>query len=237
MTVENQAPRCPVCGNDRKAGPKGKPFYGFERVAWHLASKAIAGGRRHRAWIEERVDGPVLNRSALLKYVDILTDVVEAHQPLVAETPAGFLDEIDLKVEIATAAITVERRLSTYIREVLIEKYGKEDSGWWAQGVKKPIRDKCNSKMEDCRYREHPFFYTDLIDYGDIIHKNWILFEHDFKRLSPSYLVKKELIEDLDKFNELRHLVHGSRRTIPTIDDNEFVGMFLSAVHEMTSPA
>jgi protein-tyrosine phosphatase len=142
-------PRCPVCGTDKTS--EANAFNGFRGVAWHIASKAVGGGRRHMEWASERFDGPGLTQSTLPEYVRALTEIARIEQPLPAETPAGGLDEIQFKIDIATAAITVERGLSTYIRTVFEEAYGRSEAAWWVLGIKKPVRDKCNSKMEDCR--------------------------------------------------------------------------------------
>jgi hypothetical protein len=203
-------------------------------VAWHIVSKAASGDRRHRAWVNERVDGPPIDRSVLPQYAEALVPFVEEEQPAPSETPAGEPDELELKVDIARAAILVERMLWKYVRELLVAEHGESDSEWWAQGIKKPTRIKCTQRMEDCSHREHPYAYTDLSDFHDILKDRWVLFQKDFQQLSPGYGGRPEFLEDLRRFNNLRHLVHGCRQVVPTEDDLDFVRQFASAIQEFT---
>ncbi|MCH8817751.1 MAG: hypothetical protein IIC92_08495 [Chloroflexi bacterium] len=250
MVLDTSGPRCPICGTERRTD--GKPLRGIAGVAWHICASAVSHDRRHRDYISAKLPGVSITRTNIPAIAGELEENVSADQP----TTSGFIDpsdklrqlidsfrsveyaedsdkgntELQTKADIALAAATVERRLWGHVKKRLIDEYGSDDTEWWRQGVNPNIRKKCNERMEDCDYREDPYCYTDLVDFSTILNKQWTLFEEDFRALKPSYVQKKEFLSDFVRFNELRHLVHGSRHTSPTDDDLEFIHAFVAAV-------
>jgi hypothetical protein len=69
---------------------------------------------------------------------------------------------------------SIECELHWLVRHILVERFGGGESGWWRQGVPRPIRIQLVSRREeDPEPRTEAYLYTDLIHLWDIIDKNW----------------------------------------------------------------
>jgi hypothetical protein len=63
------------------------------------------------------------------------------------------------------------------VRSKLEESFGKDETGWWRQGIPAEIRTVCASRREqDDEPAANPFAYTDLVHLFKIIDRNWNLF-------------------------------------------------------------
>lgn len=70
----------------------------------------------------------------------------------------------------------IELLLHKFVREKLEEYYGSEETQWWAKGIPKQIRMKCQERREESESsRLDPWCYTDLIDMKEIIDKQWAI--------------------------------------------------------------
>jgi hypothetical protein len=117
----------------------------------------------------------------------------------------------------------IEVMLHTRIKMMLIRKYGEDESGWWREGIPKPIRVKCQARREeDIDSPCDPFCYTDVLDLGRIIEVQWALFKDLFPACYASN--RKALLDDIEHFNRIRNKVmHPVRGIIPTEDDFDHV--------------
>ncbi len=119
----------------------------------------------------------------------------------------------------------IEITLHEMVRHTLEGKFGKEEKGWWRQGIPEIIRKKCATRREeDALPCDSPFEYTDLIELSDIITKkgNWELFQG---RLHRNYAGNgKELKRHLHRLNGIRNAVmHPVKERNWSEDDLQFV--------------
>ena len=105
----------------------------------------------------------------------------------------------------------LERNCHDWARQHLEGKYGPDElgKGWWREGIKGPIREKCASLKEaDNDPCEHPYHYTTLIQLSDIITQkdNWRdIFDTLFK--SNRGDKKKNFQTQMVKLNNIRNKV------------------------------
>jgi DNA sulfur modification protein DndB len=138
--------------------------------------------------------------------------------------PQG-LDEF-LKVEKAqtnSKAKTIVDRIETSLQGVVIEELkrecGPEEGGWWHVGVPKKVRLKAVQRFEEeDGKRGAKENYFDLIDYRDIIHENWRIFE---VLLGHGRTGSKEKRTSwIANVNEVRKLVaHPSASTVVSLEE------------------
>ena len=227
-------PRYPVCGTDRNS-TTGKPFRGLRGLGWHVVSSALTRDRRHREWVQGCLPGQPVVSSNIAALAEALVPFIEEMQPSLLTRVDDVDDELRIKTDIALAAATVERKLWAFVRDRLVGEFGDAEEAWWVRGFSSRIRKKCNDRREECERREHAYCYTDLVDFRDVLDKQWRLFQDAFAALLPHYRNKRELLSDLLRFNQLRRLVHGSRHSQATKDDMEFVSAFVSAITDLTA--
>lgn len=185
-------PRCPVCGTPTKKD--GKTLLGdADMVTWHIVG---CTDDHHSRWIQEhasevdRTDAPLLART-LRPAVDA---ALQAAATVSEDRHASPLDLLR----------ALEIRLHSYVRHRLVDEYGESGEEWLVKGVPLQIRQDCAQRRESDPKREHPFFYTYLIDLRTILDKNWNLFEAHAKAAKPA-LAKKELLEAIQRANEIRN--------------------------------
>jgi len=120
----------------------------------------------------------------------------------------------------------VETFSHSFIKELLVQKHGDSESGWWRKGIPETIRKACQLRREeDDEPADDPYCYTDLLDLGRIIEYSWSDFQ---SYLGSSYRAnRKQFLEDLRRLNGIRRKVmHPVRGTAPNQDDFEFVRSF-----------
>jgi hypothetical protein len=73
----------------------------------------------------------------------------------------------------------IDNMLQTTVVSELKNEYGDDEKDWWFGGVPKTVRKKVDDRINEeggrKGGREQNF---DFIDYRDIIHENWALFEN-----------------------------------------------------------
>ena len=104
----------------------------------------------------------------------------------------------------------IEQVLQTTILTELKNEFGKDEKDWWFNGVPKSVRKKVDDRINEeggkKGGREQNF---DLIDYRDIVHANWGIFEPTLARGKGS---KENRTKWIVEVNELRKpVVHASR--------------------------
>jgi len=104
----------------------------------------------------------------------------------------------------------IEAILQKTVLEELKREFGAEENDWWFQGVPKAVRKKLDDRMNEDEgklgRREH---YFDLIDYREIIQKNWLLFQDLLSDPKGNKDARTKWIADV---NEIRKsAVHASR--------------------------
>lgn len=99
-----------------------------------------------------------------------------------------------------------ELTLHQLVRDTLIQEFGSDESGWWRKGIPNELRIKCATRREeDHDPSVSAYCYTDLIDLGKIMFKNWNLFVNV---LPTSYRAnRKKLESDFALLNRIRNSV------------------------------
>ena len=128
----------------------------------------------------------------------------------------------------------IEVSLHAQVRQVLVDKYGAEERGWWRQGVPEAVRVKCQERRErDVDDPCEAYCYTDLLDLGKIIEGEWNLFKN--KHPACYSTNRKALLEHLARLNRIRNKVmHPVRSASPCEEDFDFVRQFERAL-ELTA--
>jgi hypothetical protein len=120
----------------------------------------------------------------------------------------------------------IETSLHGRIREVLEQKLGKDESGWWRKGIPSEIRKECQSRREeDEDGSSEPYCYTNLIDLWKILKGKWAIFQTELPSAVKSD--KNKFGDDIQRLNTIRNIVmHPVRGKIPSEDDFDFVRDF-----------
>ena len=126
-----------------------------------------------------------------------------------AQTSTRAYEEIKVIEEILQATVLSELR----------NEFGQNEEDWWfpaiPKGVRKKIDDRINEEAGKSGGREQNF---DLIDYREIIHSNWTLFEGTLARGKGS---KDNRTKWIVEVNDLRKpVMHASRgQSLPITEE------------------
>jgi hypothetical protein len=130
----------------------------------------------------------------------------------------------------------IESKLHLFIKDHLKCCLGEAETEWWRKGIPDTIRKTCQDRREgdDTESPPEPYSYTDLIDLGSIIEKNWSMFQ---EFLPNGYRRnRKQLRDDLRRLNGIRRIVmHPVRGAAPTEADFDFVRHFMVALYPTIS--
>jgi DNA sulfur modification protein DndB len=113
----------------------------------------------------------------------------------------------------------IEQVLQTTVLAELKSEFGSNEEDWWFAGVPKGVRKKVDDRINDeagkSGGREQNF---DLIDYREIIHDNWALFETVLTRGSGK---KENRTKWIVEVNELRkRVMHASKgQSLPITEE------------------
>jgi hypothetical protein len=235
LTLE--AWECPVCGVAQ--GISGKPFLSSRAVSLHVAGKAKNQDVNHqeqiRAWIPFVNFGLWTNNEIAEQIVEFVqdTEAAEAEEPATLEDETVALPDAQYHLLKET-----EVGLHNYIRRRLKEQLGSSEDEWWAQGVPQTVRLVCVQRRETDTRRQDAFVYTDLIDLKQILDRNWIMFEQDMKAANEFFPNKRDLLDGLQRLNEIRNVVmHPVRNQDPARGDLDFVGWMHRGIRMMLGPA
>lgn len=104
----------------------------------------------------------------------------------------------------------IEQVLQTTVLTELKNEFGTDEKDWWFNGIPKSVRKKVDDRInEEGGKKGGREQNLDLIDYRDIIHTNWGIFEAILARGKGSKESKTKWIVEV---NELRKpVVHASR--------------------------
>ncbi|HJW88473.1 MAG TPA: hypothetical protein VJ565_03230, partial [Dehalococcoidia bacterium] len=102
-------------------------------------------------------------------------------------------------------------------------------------GVTLHIRKKCAERREEHSRREPVYNYVDLIDFKEIVDKNWRLFEADFQRVKTEVKSKKDFLAHLARLNDIRKAVMHPVRSAPTEDDMKFTNWMRKVIETFTA--
>ena len=100
----------------------------------------------------------------------------------------------------------IELGLHQFVRNILIQSFGPEESQWWRKGIPAAVRKTCaQSREDDPDPVTDPYCYTTFIHLSDIIDANWSIFRPVF----PEKIIRdrKQLLAKLRDLNHLRNAV------------------------------
>jgi tetratricopeptide (TPR) repeat protein len=142
-----------------------------------------------------------------------------------------------LSVQCYEEVTATEKKLHDFLRQRLEEAFGKEETGWWVEGIPQDIRKKCAQRREEDPRRQPVYNYTDLIDLKDILDRNWRLFEADFQWVKSKVKSKREFLDNLVQLNEIRKpVMHPVRGGTLTEEDLDFVRRMRQVVENFAAP-
>jgi len=113
----------------------------------------------------------------------------------------------------------IEQILQTTVISELKNEFGEDEKDWWFGGVPKGARKKVDERVnEEGGKKGGREQNLDLIDYRDIIHANWTLFENTLARGKGAKDAKTKWIVEV---NELRKpVVHASKgQSLPITEE------------------
>ncbi len=105
--------------------------------------------------------------------------------------------------------LELETTLHRLIRKTLELAYPEHDDDWWDQGVPLEIRETCVQlrERETQKPKRDSYYFTTFIDLKKIIDKRW----EKFREVMPADIAedgkKKQLMDEIQKANEIRNLV------------------------------
>jgi hypothetical protein len=124
----------------------------------------------------------------------------------------------------------IEVAMHAFIKDVLRDKFGPDENGWWRQGIPVKIRSACAAvREEDPEPAEDSYCYTNFIHLQEILNKQWAIFS---QRL-PDAVVKEKskLLSNLGRLNRIRNsIMHPVKQLTITEDDFLFVREFSATI-------
>ena len=174
-----------------------------------LIARALADGKSRQPWA-------VLRR---LRRLASGSSVTEADMTVVSRYGSAGHSLGDMYEDIRT----IEVGLHGLIRQGLEHEFGSGESGWWRQGIPVKIRQDCVLRREeDPTPALEPFCYTDLIDLGTILDKQWKVLSRYLPQPVANDKNKKPLLAELRDLNRVRRMVmHPVRGGAPCEQDFE----------------
>jgi len=122
----------------------------------------------------------------------------------------------------------IEKEINTYCITRLREEFGDNISQWWHEGIPQKIRMKAREEAENSREYNHPEKFLYLIDWLDIISKNFALFGEIFTINAKPTDSKNKRLTWLRKINEIRNIVDHPPRGGVSDDQLEY----LAKIHD-----
>ena len=115
---------------------------------------------------------------------------------------------------------TIESILQATVISELKSEFGTDESAWWFPAVPKSVRKKVDDRInEDGGKKGGREANFDLIDYREMIHQNWLLFEG---RLARGKGAKDNRTKWISEINELRKpVMHASKGTTLPITEEQ----------------
>ena len=232
---------CPVCQTHKNL--TGSIFSGPTAVSLHVAGKIRTGDRQHKSWarevLGESVDDPSVLRSINTLGDALFTPVKEANklrkmleneklERLMQDRLPANKPSVQAYVYISES----ESSLHRFVKVQLMQELGEDENDWWMKGIPHSIRVRCVTTREDDASREEPYSYTNLIDLGTIISKNWRIFETCFRPFREEVKSKSDVESMICQVNEIRKKVfHSTSPTRMELADEEI--SFLRSFHEL----
>jgi hypothetical protein len=140
-------------------------------------------------------------------------------------SPAGldeYLEQEKAQTNIRSKEVIdrIEKALQRVVIEELKREFGDDESGWWIEGVPKPVRVEVGRRLEeDDAQRGGRENYFDLIHYRRIATDNWDLFREILSLGKPG-AGKEKATAWLNDLNEKRKIVsHASSAVSLTTED------------------
>ena len=101
----------------------------------------------------------------------------------------------------------LEKTIMNYVSDKLREIYGEDISQWWHEGIPKKVRDPAWERATSSGEYRYPEKYLSFIDWEDIVHNNFDLFENQFTIRAKPTDSKKKKLSWFSKVNEIRNIV------------------------------
>lgn len=207
---------CPICQVDSHVP---HPFISDWALACHIAGKAHTGDKLHRSWVLNQ-NPNVDFKASLPKIAEIILWAVRESQ--IKESKLNKQEDTLYKL-----IANIERRLHTYINDTLKKELGEPEKDWWVKGVPQKIRQKCAERQEEDGLRDERFNYMDILDLLTIIDCNWGLFQPSFNYISDECKTKRDFLDNLRRFNEIRKsIMHPVRVSTNQSEDARFLDWF-----------
>ena len=102
----------------------------------------------------------------------------------------------------------IEKKIMKYVIDRLEEEFGGSLSEWWHKGIPEKVRKKAREQAELKGEYNHPEKFLYLIDWWEIIYKNFDLLGEIFTLDAKPTEGKKKRLAWLVKINEIRNIVY-----------------------------
>lgn len=115
----------------------------------------------------------------------------------------------------------LQKIISEHVLSKLKEKYGLENEKWWYEGIPETIRTEIVARRERDHAHSDKESYFMLVDYKEIILKNWDIFSDIYKLDASSS--KRDFTAWFIKLNDIRNKVSHPERGLATSEELEFI--------------
>ena len=232
--------QCPACGAGKNS--QGIDFTSCRAVALHIAGKMRRGDFNHKRWAAGAVDKNIdpHDFETINKLADVLySTVLEVNKKRCEEADEKFRRLVEQKLPANPPSVQayiyiseLERRLHQFVQSRLKQEFGEDETEWWMRGIPKNIRVRCVTTREESASREEPYSFTNLIDLGTIIAKNWVVFETLFRPFKKHLKSKNQMEATICQVNDIRNRVfHLTSPTRMEVSDKDL--SFLRWFHEL----
>jgi hypothetical protein len=181
-------------------------------------------GDTHKDWLLAKLPVAYLEPRVPLFSVahQLLPFVRETVQPLPLPVETNIIENLELAYQIMAK---VEIALHEYVVSRLKSEYGDDEKEWWVKHVSEAIRGECGRRRGVDPKRLHDCRYLYLVEVGNIVEKNWQLFEEDLAVVAGDEKFSKNLWTHMvRRLNTLRNeVMHPLRGQSWDEDDFQFV--------------
>ena len=149
--------------------------------------------------------------------------------------PPGLKEYLDSRDEAGTSeaakkVMEIHSKLSNHVINTLKQHYGTENKVWWTQGIPLKIRQECTIKWEENSREGVEEAQLFLINYIEICHNNWELFQDVISLGAPNKQNKKENTKWIKELNDIRKITAHPERGVLSKDQVAYVNVIFEKV-------
>ena len=124
----------------------------------------------------------------------------------------------------------IHSKLSIHVISTLKQHYGTVNKAWWTAGIPLKIRQECTIKWEENSREGVEEAQLYLINYIEICHNNWELFQDVISLGAPNKQNKKENTKWIKELNDIRKITAHPERGVLSKDQVAYVNEIFEKV-------